>query len=103
MSNVQQFTPMDERIQKLASAFCQHIEEENARERTAAFISGYCNAQYHTLTERLGPLSQSEQLFLIEAAFWRGVYKFLRQKARFAIADKVGFLLPKVEDIGGFH
>lgn len=91
--NVQTVIPKQEKIRRMAERFCSEIEDPEERAKNYHHVWGYCDATFEeVLKEHPDRNAIDAQQLLIELAFWRGLYAFVHKRAKFVIADKVGFM-----------
>jgi hypothetical protein len=92
--NIQSFLPPQHKIRRMVEKFCAEAPDDVYRKQLASFIWGYCDATFEIVLKEYPEKNQPEmQDLLIEIAFWRGMYAFLRRRAGFVIADKLGFVM----------
>jgi hypothetical protein len=104
MSNVTVFIPAHKKIKELAWEYVKGIKDFEAptkdlRDQYRAYIAGYifsaAKRKYRELCR--DSRYQNKPIELVaEIAFWRGIHAVLARNARYAIAEKMKFVLPEI-------
>ena len=99
MTNVAAYTPTHQRMKDLASKYVAGIEDQERRDYMSGWLCGRGDGYYAKLLQTHANLGQDAfPPILAELAFWRAVHDLMLMSARYAIADKLGFLPPWMDD-----
>jgi hypothetical protein len=105
MTKVVSFTPLHNRIVTLVAEYVESIREvaeEEVSEQLKAYLTGWLEAAsedfYAELVESQKEVSLEEKILplLAEIAFWKGVARLYLEAGKFALADKLKFMPPRV-------